>query len=473
MLMLPVRHIRAAALCTLALLCVTAPALAAPEEPLFSRVQAEKPALIETLRQLVNIESGSRDKPGLDQISALLAERLTALGGKVEFYQPNPQDTYTLFDTPKEIGRVVIARFAGSGTRRIMLLGHMDTVYQHGTLARRPFRLDARRAYGPGVADDKSGLAIILHTLALLKSLDFHYYGTLTVVMNADEEISSPGARKLIERLGAENDYVFSCEPTSARHDEVAVATSGIGSASLTIHGKSAHAGVNPELGRNAIVELAYQIMQTRDLSDEARGIKFNWTLATGGMTRNVIPDLATASADVRVRQVADLDVIERAFRERVKKQLIPDAVVEPGFERRRVPLVATEASRAAAKQARDIYAELGLALGLDDSGNGGGTDASFAALSGKPVTLEGFGLLGFGYHSSEEEYVELDSIEPRLYLLTRMVMDASRIPGAKHLRGARTTMLKPRPAGASPDAPPAGSSAPGLQIAALRGAPR
>ncbi len=402
-------------------------ALAAPQQPLYSSVQAEKPAVIETLRQLVNIESGSRDKPGLDQISALLAERLAALGGKVEFYEPNAQDTYTLFDTPREIGRVVIARFTGSGTRRIMLLGHMDTVYQHGTLARRPFRLDARRAYGPGVADDKSGLAIILHTLTLLKNMGFRDYAVLTVVMNADEEISSPGARKLIERIGAEHEFVFSCEPTSNTHDEVAVATSGIGAASLTIHGKSAHAGVNPELGRNALVEMAHQILQTRDLSDEARGIKFNWTLASGGMTRNVIPELATASADVRVRRVSDLDVIERAFRERVKKQLIADAVVEPGFERRRVPLVATEASLALAKQAREVYEELGLKLGLDDSGNGGGTDAAFAALSGKPVTLEGFGLLGFGYHSSEEEYVELDSIEPRLYLLTRMVMEAAR----------------------------------------------
>jgi glutamate carboxypeptidase len=136
---------------------------------------------------------------------------------------------------------------------------------------------------------------------------------------------------------------------------------------------------------------------------------------------------LATASADVRVRKLADLDVIEKRFRDRVQNQLIPDARVDAGFERRRAPLEATEASRTLAKKAQAIYAETGRTLAVDDSGNGGGTDAAFAAASGRPVTIESFGLLGFGYHSSEEEYVELDSVEPRLYLLTRLIMDTAR----------------------------------------------
>ena len=402
-------------------------AQAAPQEPLWSMVKKEKPAAVDTLRDLVNIESGSRDKPGLDRLAALLGERLAALGGKVEFYEPNAADTYRLYDTPKDIGKAVIARFAGSGTRRIMLLAHMDTVYAQGTLAKRPYRVEGSRAYGPGIADDKSGIAMILHTLSLLRALDFRDYATLTVVINGDEEISSPGARKLIQSIGAEHDFVFSCEPTPVKSDDIELATSGIGAASLTVRGKSAHAGVSPELGRNAIIELAHQMLQTRDLADAERGIKFNWTLASGGNTRNVIPELATASADVRVRKVSDLDVIEKRFRDRVQKQLIPDAKVEAGFERRRAPLEATDASRALAKKAQAIYAETGRTLAVDDSGNGGGTDAAFAAASGKPVTAEAFGLLGFGYHSSEEEYVDLDSIEPRLYLLTRLIMDTAR----------------------------------------------
>jgi glutamate carboxypeptidase len=131
----------------------------------------------------------------------------------------------------------------------------------------------------------------------------------------------------------------------------------------------------------------------------------------------------------VRVRKVSDLAVIDKAFRDRVaaNKKLIPDTRVETSFERRRAPLEATDASRAVARKAQAIYAELGRTLLIDESGSGGGTDAAFAAESGKPATVESFGLAGFGYHSSEEEYIDLDSIEPRLYLLTRLVMDTAR----------------------------------------------
>jgi glutamate carboxypeptidase len=174
---------------------------------------------------------------------------------------------------------------------------------------------------------------------------------------------------------------------------------------------------------------LSLSLLQTNDLSDAERGIKFNWTLSNGGNTRNVIPEWATASADVRVRRISDFEAIEKRFRDRVRNQLIPDTHVEAGFERRRVPLEVTEASRALAKKAQQIYAEISRSLSVDETGNGGGTDAAFAAASGKPATVESFGLTGYGYHSSEEEYVDLDSVEPRLYLLTRLIMDTARGP--------------------------------------------
>jgi len=411
----------------LACLAVSAAATAAPDARVQAAVHREKPSAIETLRQLVGIESGSRDKDGLDRIAALLQQRLAALGANVEVIDPG-SDAVKLFDTPPQIGRIVVARFQGSGSRKILLLAHMDTVYPRGTLARRPFRIDGHRAYGPGVADEKGGVTAVLHALAALQSLGFRDFGKLTVLINGDEEISTPGARNLITRLAAEHDVVFSCEPTPAPKDEVAIATSGIAAATLVVHGKAAHAGVNPEGGRNALIELAHQLLQTRDLGDPARGIKFNWTIANAGTTRNVIPDTATANADVRVRRVADFDVVERAFREGVaRSHLVPDTTVDATFERRRPPLEATDRSRALARKAQAVYAELGKELGVDDSSKGAGTDAAFAALSGKAAVLENFGLQGFNYHSSEAEFVELDSIEPRLYLLTRMIMEASR----------------------------------------------
>ena len=305
----------------------------------------------------------------------------------------------------------------------------MDTVYPSGTLAKRPSGSRATR-YGPGIADDKGGIAVILHALAILRSMNFRDYKVLTVAINGDEEISTPGARNLITQLGSEHDVVLSCEPTPANvaNHPLSLATSGIAAASITVHGKSSHAGVAPELGRNALIELAHQLLQTRELSEPARGIKFNWTMASAGTTRNVIPDKATAVADVRVQRVSDYDAIEKAFRERAGAQhLVPDTRTEVDFERRRPPLEVTDASRALARRAQAIYAELGRKLDYDESGRGGGTDAAFAALSGKPAVIESFGLAGFGYHSSEEEYIEIDSIEPRLYLLTRMIVETAR----------------------------------------------
>jgi glutamate carboxypeptidase len=405
------------------------PARAEPVEPVWSLVQEERPALIETLRELVNIESGSRDKEGLDRIAGLIGKRISALGARVEVYEPPAGEIYRLFDTPDVVGNVVIGRFEGTGARRIMLLAHMDTVYPRGTLVKRPFRIEADRAYGPGIADDKGGIAVILHALSVLRTLNFRDFAKLTVVINGDEEISSPASRALIEHLGAEHDVVLSCEPPLNNNDQIALATSGIGLATLTVRGRAAHAGVNPEYGRNAIIELAHRLLQTNDLSDPERRIKFNWTLANGGQVRNMIPYLSSASADVRVNRLTDLDLIEQRFRDRIAAQtpLVAGTTVEVDFEKRRAPLEATVASRALASTAQAIYAEIGRTLEVDDSGAGGGTDAAFAAISGKPAVAESFGLIGFGFHSAEEEYVELDSIERRLYLLTRLVVEASK----------------------------------------------
>jgi glutamate carboxypeptidase len=330
-------------------------------------------------------------------------------------------------DTPEKIGKVVRATFKGTGTKKIMLIAHMDTVYQIGMSNQQPFRIDGDKAYGLGIADDKQGVAVIAHTVALLKALNFKDYGTLTVLINGDEEISSPGARSLITRLGGEHDVVMSFEGSSVREDKLSLATAGIASVTLNVTGKASHAGSAPEAGVNALYELSNQILQMRDLSDPATGLKMNWTISRAGTNRNVIPATATAGADVRVLKVSDYDRIEQQVRERAKNQLIPQAKVEVKFERRRPPLEATDASRALATHAQQIYKELGLPLGADDKVAGGGTDAAFAALKTKAAVVERFGLQGFGAHSMDAEYVLIDSIEPRLYLATQMIMDVSR----------------------------------------------
>ncbi len=399
-------------------------ASAAPDAAIAALAAKEKPALLDTLQQLVSIESGSRDLDGLEKISDLIAARFKALGGEVELIDPSA-DAYRMEDTPEKIGRVVRATFKGTGTRKILLIAHMDTVYTIGMLNKQPFRIDGDKAYGLGIADDKQGIAVVTHIVSMLQAMKFKDYGTLTVLINGDEEISSPGARTLITRMGSEHDAVMSFEGAYVKDDKLSLATAGIASVTLHVTGKASHAGSAPELGVNALYELSNQILQMRDLSDPATGLKMNWTIARAGSNRNVIPAAATAGADVRVLKVSDYDRIEQQVNERVKKQLIPEAKVQMIFERRRPPLEATPASIAMARHAQQIYKdELGRPLGADDKAAGGGTDAAFAALKTKAPVIERFGLQGFGAHSANDEYVLIDSIEPRLYLGVRMVMD-------------------------------------------------
>jgi len=195
----------------LLLAALSSAALAQPVEPVWSLTQKEKPAILETMKTLVEIESGSRDSDGLDRIANTIAARLKALGGKVELIDPTA-DAVRFRDTPAQIGKMVLATFSGSGTKKILLLAHMDTVYPRGMLAKQPFKIDGDRAFGLAIADDKQGIAVILHALALLKALNFRDHGIITVLVNGDEEINSPGSRHLITRLGAEHDAVMSFE---------------------------------------------------------------------------------------------------------------------------------------------------------------------------------------------------------------------------------------------------------------------
>jgi glutamate carboxypeptidase len=412
------------ALCTL-ILAFSLGAFAQADEAVLARAKGSVQPFLDTTRDLVAVESGSRDKEGLDRIAELVASRLKALGGEVQVLEA--ADVYRMEDTPEQIGRAVRATFRGKGTKKILLIAHMDTVYRKGMGAQQPFRVDGDKAYGLGIADDKQGIAAILHTIAILKEIGFDEYGTLTVLVNGDEEISSPGHRAILTRLGAEHDATMSFEGVPINEDKLSLATAGIASVTLRVKGRASHAGSSPHLGINALYELAHQILQMKDLSDPATGLKLNWTMAKAGLNRNVIPPDAEAQADIRVVRVADFEGIEKTVREKARNQLIPEAKVEVLFERRRPPLEAPPASLAMGRHAKAVYQEIGKDLIVDDQVAGGGTDAAFAALATKSPVLERFGVQGFGAHSNNAEYISIPSIAPRLYLAARMVMDLSR----------------------------------------------
>ncbi|WP_334361339.1 MULTISPECIES: M20/M25/M40 family metallo-hydrolase [unclassified Bradyrhizobium] len=407
----------------LALAFAAAVAHTAPVADVHTLAQQEQQPLLDTLRDLVNIESGSKDIEGLNQIADRVAGQLKQLGGAVEVLQPT--EIYRLDDTPEKVGPAVQAVFKGTGSRKIMLIAHMDTVYLKGMLKDQPFRVDGDKAYGLGIADDKQGIATIIHTVALLQKLNFREYGTLTVLINGDEEISSPGWRSTITRLAAEQDAAFSFEGGGI-DGALRLATSGIGSAYLTVQGKASHAGSRPEGGVNALYELSHQILQMKDLSRPEQGLKLNWTVSKAGTNRNVIPAEATAQADARALKVADFDGLEKALQDKIKSRLLPDSRVDVKFELRRPPLEANDASRRVANYGKTIYRELGMSLNVAEKATGGGTDAAFAALKTKGAVVEGMGLSSYGAHSNDAEYVKIDTIVPRLYLATRMIMDLS-----------------------------------------------
>ena len=419
-------HVRSPLFATVAIaasLAVVSIAQAAPVAAVQQAAQAQQQGMLDTMRDLVNIESGSKDIEGLGKIATLIADRLKALGGKVELIAPT--DIFRMDDTPEKVGQVVHAEFKGTGTRKIMLIAHMDTVYIKGMLKDQPFRVEGDKAYGLGIADDKQGVAAIIHTVAMLQKMGFKDYGTLTVLINGDEEISSPGARSTITRFGADQDAVLSIEG-GGTDGSLRLATSGIGAAYLNVVGRTSHAGARPEGGVNALYEMSHQLLQMKDLSQNERGLKLNWTVAKAGTNRNVIPGEASAQADARALKVSDFDALETALQEKVRNKLLPESKVSVKFEVRRPPLEANDAGRKLANHGRTIYEEIGIPMKVVDVATGGGTDAAFAALKSKGAVIEGMGLSGFGAHSNDSEYVQINTIVPRLYLATRLIMDVS-----------------------------------------------
>jgi len=399
-------------------------AQAAPQAAVQELAKQQQQPLLDTLKDLVHIESGSKDVEGVKQIAEYVAGKLRAQGGKVEVIPAT--DVYRLDDTPEQVGPMVHAEFKGKGKSRIMLIAHMDTVYLKGMLKDQPFRVEGDKAYGLGISDDKQGVALIIHVVEMLKKLGYEDYGTLTVLINGDEEISSPGARSTITRLGAEQDAVFSFEG-GGTDGSLRLATSGIGAAYLKVAGKASHAGAKPEDGVNALYELSHQVLQMKDLSKPQDGLKLNWTVSKAGTNRNVIPAEATAQADARALRVADFTALEEAMKQKIANKLLPNAKVELKFEVRRPPLEANDVGRSLARYAQGVYEkELQLSMRVMDKATGGGTDAAFAALKAKGGVIEGFGLSGYGAHSNNAEYVQINTIVPRLYLATRMIQDIS-----------------------------------------------
>ncbi len=403
-----------------ALVLVAGGAMAAPRnQQVYKAVQANRAGALDLLRDLVNIDSGSGDVEGGNRIAAILAARLTAIGAEVH---REPTEAPGLPDS-------LVAVLHGTGKGKMLMIAHLDTVFGPGTAAARPFRMDAIRAYGPGVGDEKGGVVNAVMALKILHDIGFRDYATITLMIDNSEERGSPGSTALIKRLAAQHDVEFNMEPGDPP-DVLTAWRKGSASVRLVVKGRAAHAGVAPQDGRNAALELVHQITALDGAFPKSGdGTTVNLTLMSAGTRGNIIPDSAEATYSVRYRQPEALAAVLARMNETAKVTAIADTsvtVVPPpsGFP----PLIQNARIDALAARANAIYGEIGKTAGL---GGNGGASESATAMSVGTVALDGLGPVGGDFHS-DKEWIDLNSVAPRLYLITRLLMETGKNPPAK-----------------------------------------
>ena len=376
--------------------------------------QADRTAELQLLEQVVNIDSGTGDVEGGRKVAGVLIPHLKALGMRIESV---PAEEAGLAEN-------TVATLTGRGKSRILMIGHIDTVFEPGTAQRRPFRTDDRRAYGPGVSDEKGGVVEGLYALKILHDQGFTDFGKIVLLMETSEERGSPGTRALIGRLLKDADVELNLEPGDLP-DTLTVWRKGSDTFRIEVKGRAAHAGVAPQDGRNAALELIHQLSGLEVFPRSGDGITVNLTVMHAGTRANIIPEDAWADVNVRVRDKADFGRIGQVLRKNAETTVIPDTKVTISGGEGFPPLSHNPATDQLAARAQRIYA--GVGRNLTAGGNGGASESALAADAGV-AALDGLGPVGGGFHS-EKEFLELDTVTPRLYLLTMLLMDLARSP--------------------------------------------
>lgn len=398
---------------------LTGPVFAASDDRLLALAKSEVSAYLETLKALVLTESGSDDAKGLASMANQLEGRLADLGFVTE---RRKIDAGVKADT-------VVGVKTGTGRQRVLLMAHMDTVHRKGVLQSEPFREEEKRVYGPGVADAKGGIAMILHAVHLLNRMGWDDYSTLTVHFNPDEEVGSPGSGDQIAALGAKSDIVLSFEPTwaGAPGDYIMIGTAAYAQFRMEVRGRTSHAGAASDTGRNAVVELSHQILQTRDLDKDVSGVQLNWTNVNADQAFNQIPGVAFAIGDVRITKPgAEIELQELLQTTVNNNPLVPDTETTISFEILNPGLQANDATETAAEVMKKVYRDLGvLQVSLVRTVNAT-TDAAYAGRESDAAVIEGMGPTGDHYHA-KGEFIRIDSIAPRLYIVTQTLIELGR----------------------------------------------
>ena len=362
------------------------------------------------LETVVNIDSGSRNTPGLEAVSAFFQDRFQKIGWATTNHSFDDGNVPCLEVTNKPPS-------GNDSAFDLLFIGHMDTVFGQGTAAARPFSQDEKRAYGPGVCDMKGGLVTMLHVAEILQQTKVTDDIAIAMAFNSDEEIGSRGSRPWYESLASKSRCVFVFEPWRATGERV-LHRKGGGNFDVICHGKAAHAGAAPEDGANAVIELAHQILAVKELARIDRGTSVNVTVISGGTADNVIPDFAKASVDVRIADEDEGQRIEESFQVLSHKIHTPGVQVEVCGGINRPPMAPSERTEQLWKQITAIGEAIGLEMTLMHTG--GCSDGNYTAALGIP-TIDAMGVRG-GCAHSEDEYIELDSVVPNMHLMCEIV---------------------------------------------------
>jgi glutamate carboxypeptidase len=382
--------------------------MADPTSPsnLLKAVQPQLPAMLKTLKELVQVESPSLEKAAADHCCGLLARLWGARGLPVERLRN------------RHLGdnlRITWKPDTGRAARQLLVIGHYDTVYESGSLARMAFRVVGKKAYGPGTFDMKAGLVQALFAVDALRATRTILGKRVVFVWTSDEEIGSKCGRTLIEREAKRSDAVFVLEPAYGPRGLLKTSRKAVGEAEIVVHGRASHAGLAPEEGVNAVHELARQIARTEQWNDPRRGVSVNADIIEGGTRTNVIAERARAVLDLRAVSHADVRNIERRLH--ALKPILPGAKLEirGGFDR---PPLEHRVSAGLFKTAKSLGLEMGLTIG--ECAVGGGSDGNFTAALGIP-TLDGLGAVGDGAHSLHE-HILIDFMPKRAALLAALL---------------------------------------------------
>ena len=371
-------------------------------------VAARQPRYLAELEQLVNVDCGSYTPDGVNRIADHVADALGALGATVERIRHEPEG-----DRP-QLGDLVVGRLDGDGPR-LLLIGHMDTVFDPGTAAARPYRSEGRKAFGPGVTDMKAGLLAGIHAIAALQEAGER--PAVTFVANPDEEIGSPFSSPVIRALAPDHDAVLVLECARANGDIVS-ARKGIADYHVTITGRAAHAGVEPEKGRSAILEAAHQVLALHALNGRWPTVTVNAGLIRGGTRPNVVPERCELEVDLRAATAEAFDAAATEIERLAGSPTVPDVRVSLSRTAGHPPMEKSDASARLVALAVNVACELGFSL--RDAATGGASDANTTAAMGIP-TLDGLGPVGGDDHSADE-WLDLDSVAPRTTLLAGLI---------------------------------------------------